>query len=37
VLDAGLRTADVRQESCCVVGCAAMGDAVRRELAQSAT
>ena len=33
VLDAGLRTADVSQDGCTVVGCAAMGDAVRRELA----
>ena len=36
VLDAGLRTADVRQEGCEVVGCAAMGEAVRRELRQVA-
>jgi 3-isopropylmalate dehydrogenase len=32
VLDSGLRTADVRQEGCSTVGCAAMGEAVRREL-----
>jgi 3-isopropylmalate dehydrogenase len=32
VLDAGLRTADVRQDGCTIVGCAAMGEAVRREL-----
>jgi 3-isopropylmalate dehydrogenase len=32
VLDAGLRTADVRQEGCEVVGCTAMGEAVCREL-----
>ena len=37
VLDAGLRTADVRQDGCTVVGCAAMGDAVRRELARTTT
>jgi 3-isopropylmalate dehydrogenase len=37
VLDAGLRTADVRQAGCEVVGCAAMGEAVRRELAQVRT
>jgi 3-isopropylmalate dehydrogenase len=36
VLDAGLRTADVRQEGCTIIGCEAMGDAVRRELAQGA-
>ena len=36
VLDAGLRTADVRQDGCTVVGCAAMGEAVRRELARIA-
>jgi 3-isopropylmalate dehydrogenase len=34
VLDRGLRTADVRQEGCEIVGCIAMGDAVRRELTQ---
>lgn len=34
VLDRGLRTADVRQEGCEIVGCVAMGDAVRRELTQ---
>ena len=32
VLEAGLRTADVRQPDCRIVGCTAMGDAVRREL-----
>jgi len=37
VLAAGLRTADVRQDGCRVVGCTAMGDAVRRELEQGAT
>ena len=36
VLDAGLRTADVRQDGCRVVGCTAMGEAVRRELEQHA-
>jgi 3-isopropylmalate dehydrogenase len=36
VLDAGLRTADVRQDGCTIVGCAAMGEAVRRELQASA-
>jgi 3-isopropylmalate dehydrogenase len=34
VLAAGLRTADVRQDGCTTVGCAAMGDAVRRELSR---
>ncbi len=29
----GLRTADVRQDGCTVIGCAAMGEAVRRALA----
>jgi 3-isopropylmalate dehydrogenase len=33
VLDAGLRTADVQQEGCRVVGCRAMGEAVRGALA----
>lgn len=32
VLAAGLRTADVRQDGCKVIGCAAMGDAVLQEL-----
>ena len=36
VLDTGLRTADVRQDGCTVVGCEAMGEAVRRELARGA-
>jgi len=36
VLDAGLRTADVRQEGCEVIGCTAMGEAVRRELRRAA-
>jgi 3-isopropylmalate dehydrogenase len=36
VLDAGLRTADVRQDGCEVIGCAAMGEAVRKELARAA-
>jgi 3-isopropylmalate dehydrogenase len=34
VLDAGLRTADVRQDGCETVGCSAMGEAVRKELRQ---
>ncbi len=32
VLDAGLRTVDVRQDGCQVVACSAMGEAVRREV-----
>ncbi|MFN8640772.1 MAG: 3-isopropylmalate dehydrogenase [Candidatus Binatia bacterium] len=36
VVGAGLRTADVRQEGCTVVGCRAMGEAVRNELARGA-
>jgi 3-isopropylmalate dehydrogenase len=36
VLDAGLRTADVREDGAEVVGCAAMGTAVRRELERGA-
>lgn len=34
VLDSGLRTADVQQAGCQMVGCRAMGDAVRRALAE---
>jgi len=34
VLDQGLRTADVRQDGCTVVGCRAMGEAVRRALSE---
>ncbi len=33
VVDKGLRTADVRQEGCTVIGCRAMGEAVRTALA----
>ena len=36
VVDRGLRTADVRQEGCTIVGCRAMGEAVRAELARAA-
>ena len=32
VLDAGLRTADIMQEGCTLVGCAAMGDAILARL-----
>ena len=32
VIDRGLRTADVRQDGCEIVGCRAMGEAVRAEL-----
>ena len=32
VLDAGLRTADIMQEGCTPVGCAAMGDAILARL-----
>jgi 3-isopropylmalate dehydrogenase len=35
VIDAGLRTADVRQDGCTVVGCRAMGEAVRAALARA--
>jgi 3-isopropylmalate dehydrogenase len=34
VLEAGLRTADVRQDGCEIVSCTAMGEAVRRELSR---
>jgi 3-isopropylmalate dehydrogenase len=34
VLDSGLRTADVHQDGCTVVGCRAMGDSVRAALAR---
>ena len=36
VLDAGLRTADVRQDGCETVACTAMGEAVRMELRRGA-
>ena len=36
VLEAGLRTADVRQAGCQTIGCAAMGEAVREQLARAA-
>jgi 3-isopropylmalate dehydrogenase len=35
VLGRGLRTADVRQDGCTVVGCRTMGDAVRQALADA--
>jgi 3-isopropylmalate dehydrogenase len=35
VLEAGLRTADVRQAGCQTIGCAAMGEAVREQLARA--
>jgi len=34
VIDTGLRTADVRQDGCRIVGCRAMGEAVRATLAR---
>jgi 3-isopropylmalate dehydrogenase len=36
VIDQGLRTADVRQDGCTIVGCTAMGDAVRAAFAKTA-
>ena len=35
VIDKGLRTADVRQDGCEIVGCRAMGEAVRAELGRA--
>jgi len=35
VIDAGLRTADVQQDGCRVIGCHAMGEAVRTALARA--
>ena len=35
VIDTGLRTADVRQDGCTIVGCRAMGEAVRDALSRA--